>query len=185
MPDSLFIGLPKALLGKGKTGKCVPPTNDSLMGTWHVTHSSLPLWKGKRNVNITYQLLPADKSGVAKIDDLVQYQAIGSDKISSVHGVDKPTPGNQGAWDWRGKGWLKIASSHWECLGFGHTDDGNQWLVTYFEKTLFTPAGIDIYSRNKEGLPQAVVDQISTALKDLAVKEIIDLANSIFEIPQN
>ncbi|KAJ6172733.1 hypothetical protein N7470_001800 [Penicillium chermesinum] len=185
MAGQLSIGLPKVHASKGKADKCVPPTNDSLMGTWHVTHSSLPLWKGKRNVNITYELLPADASGVTKIDDLVRYQAIGSDKIKSVHGVDTPTPQNQGAWDWRGKGWLKIASSHWECLGFGHTDDGNQWLVTYFAKTLFTPAGVDIYSRKKEGTAPAVVDQIIATLKDLGASDITDLANSIFEIPHN
>ncbi|CAI7649212.1 unnamed protein product [Penicillium viridicatum] len=162
----------------------VPPT-DFIIGTWHVTHSTLPLWKGKRNVNITYKLLPADPAGVQKIDDLVQYQSIDSEKIKSVHGVDTPTPGNPGAWDWRGKGWLMIASSHWECLGFGHTDDDNQWMVTYFDKTLFTPAGIDVYSKNKEGLPQTTVDQILDALKGLGVKDITDLANSVFQVPQN
>jgi hypothetical protein len=70
------------------------------------------LWKGKRNVNITYSLPPADSAGVQKIDDMVQYQAVGPEKIKSVHGIDTPTPGTPGAWDWRGKGWLMIASSH-------------------------------------------------------------------------
>ena len=183
MVSSLVLGLPKLYASKGN--KCVPPTNDWIIGTWHVTHSSLPLWKGKRNVNITYETLPADSSGVTKIDDLVRYQAIGSDKIKSVHGVDTPTPGNPGAWDWRGKGWLMIASSHWECLGFGRADKNNQWMVTYFAKTLFTPAGIDIYSRNKPGLPQATVDEILHALRELGVTEITELANTIFQIPQN
>ena len=180
---SLSIGLPQIHASKGN--KCVPPTNDFIIGTWHVTHSSLPLWKDKRNVNITYELLPVDSSGVIKIDDLVSYQENGSEKIKTIHGVDTPTPGNQGAWDWRGKGWLKIASSHWECLGFGHVDDGNQWIVTYFAKTLFTPAGIDIYSRKKEGLPQATIDQILTALREFGVDEITELAKNIFQIPQN
>lgn len=185
MAANLPIGLPKVFASEGKGGKGEPPANDRLMGTWHVTHSSLPLWKDKRNVNITYSEIPSSGSSAAKIDDLVQYQAIGSDKIKSVHGVDTPTPGDKGAWDWRGKGWLMIASSHWECLGYGQIDDGNEWLVTYFAKTLFTPAGVDIYSRNKEGLPQAVVDQITTTLKDLGVKEMTDLANSMFEIPRD
>jgi hypothetical protein len=178
---SFTIGLPEIYAEGAKPD---PPTNDFIIGTWHVTHSSLPLWKGKRNVNITYKLLP-EESGVQKIDDLVQYQALNSDKIKSVHGVDTPTPGNLGAWDWRGKGWLMIASSHWECLGFGHTDDGNQWIVTYFAKTLFTPAGIDIYSRNKEGLPQDTVDGILTTLKGLGARDITELANGAFQIPQN
>jgi hypothetical protein len=160
----------------------VPPTNEFLMGTWHVTHSSLPLWKDKRNVNITYKEI--DSSGV-KIDDLVQYQAVGSDKIKSINGVDTPTPGNPGAWDWRGKGWLKIASSHWECLGFGHADGNNKWAVTYFAKSLFTPAGMDIYSWDKQGLPQSTVDDIIQALKGLEIEEITNLADTMFEIPQN
>lgn len=181
MELNITIGPPKIHATDGK--KCVPPTNEFLMGTWHVTHSSLPLWKGKHNVNITYKEI--ESSGMTQIDDLVQYQVIGSDKIKSVHGVDTPTPGNQGAWDWRGKGWLKIASSHWECLGFGHADENNQWVVTYFAKTLFTPAGIDIYSRNKQGLPQGTVDEILKALKGLEVKDITDLADNIFQIPQN
>ncbi|KAL2809693.1 hypothetical protein BJX63DRAFT_347264 [Aspergillus granulosus] len=179
----LNIGLPKIHASKGT--KCVPPTNDFLMGTWHVTHSSLPLWQGKRNVNITYKLLPSSSSSGPLIDDLVQYQDTGSDQIKSVHGVDTPSPGDQGAWDWRGRGWLMIASSHWECLGFGHTDDNNQWMVTYFAKTLFTPAGIDIYSRNKEGLPQATVDEILQALQQFNVEELTKLTDAIFQIPHN
>ncbi|PYI04689.1 hypothetical protein BO78DRAFT_167453 [Aspergillus sclerotiicarbonarius CBS 121057] len=182
MASHLLIGLPKVYASKGN--KCVPPTNDFLLGTWHVTHSSLPLWKDKCNVNITYQMLPPDASGTTRIDDLVRYQAIGSEKVKTVHGVDTATPGNPGAWDWRGKGWLMIASSHWECLGFGKAEDGNQWLVTYFAKTLFTPAGVDIYSRTKEGLPQPMIDEILTALKGLGVEDITELASSIFPIPR-
>lgn len=181
MASNIELGPPTIHAKDGK--KLVPPTTEFLLGTWHVTHSSLPLWKGKRNVNITYKNM--ESSNGTKIDDLVQYQAIGSDKIKSVHGVDTATPGNQGAWDWRGKGWLMIASSHWECLGFGHADESNQWVVTYFAKTLFTSAGIDIYSREKQGLPQGVVDEILQALKGLEVKDLTGLAENIFEIPQN
>ncbi|CAG8124787.1 unnamed protein product [Penicillium nalgiovense] len=180
--SSISIRPPKVHTSEG--AKCAPPT-DFILGTWHVTHSSLPLWKGKRNVNITYSLLPTDSAGVQKIDDLVQYQTVGSEKIKSVHGIDTPTPGNTGAWDWRGKGWLMIASSHWECLGFGHTDNGNQWIVTYFDKTLFTPAGVDIYSRKKEGLTRTTVEQILDALRGLGAEGITDLVNSVFEIPRN
>ncbi|CDM33013.1 hypothetical protein DTO013E5_5784 [Penicillium roqueforti] len=162
-----------------------PPPTDFIIGTWHVTHSSLPLWKNKRNVNITYTLLPPSSTGVQKIDDLVQYQSIDSEKIKSVHGIDTPTPGVPGAWDWRGKGWLVIASSHWEVLGFGHGDDGNEWVVTYFAKTLFTPAGVDIYSRDKGGLAQTTVEQILDALKEFGVGVLTDLANGVFRIPQN
>jgi hypothetical protein len=95
---------------------------DFLAGTWYVTHSSLPLWKNKRNVTITYTPIPptattkiAGSSGNdTKLDDLVQYQSrdASKPKIHSVRGIDTPSRSNRGAWDWRGKGWLMIASSH-------------------------------------------------------------------------
>lgn len=75
-----------------------------------------------------------------------------------MRGIDMPTPGAPEAWDWCGRGWLVIASSHWECLGFGRADDGNERVMTYFAKTVFTSAGIDLYSRRREGLEGVVVD---------------------------
>lgn len=63
--------------------------------------------------------------------------------------------------------------------------DGNQWVVTYFEKTHFTPAGIDLYSRKKEGLPQTTVLEILRTLRALDVDEITELVGAIFQIPQN
>ena len=45
------------------------------------------------------------------------------------------------------KGWLMIASSKWQVLGYGEG-----WAITYFAKTLFTPAGIDIYIRAEQGI---------------------------------
>jgi hypothetical protein len=183
MASQLWIGLPKIYASKGN--KCVPPTNSFILGTWHVTHSSLPLWQGKRNVNITYDTIPSNSSRVTQVGVIIKYQAIDSDKIKSVHGVDTPTPGNPGAWDFRGRGWLlMIASSHWECLGFGH-EDNNQWIVTYFTKTHFTPAGIDICSRHKEGLLQGTIDGILKAVKELGVDEITKLASNIIQIRQD
>ncbi|KAJ5740162.1 hypothetical protein N7493_000034 [Penicillium malachiteum] len=91
MASQLTIGLPKIYASKGT--KCVPPTNDFLAGTWHVTHSTLPMWKDKRNVNITYTILSADSSGVVKIDDLVSYQGVNSEKVKTVQGIDTPSPG--------------------------------------------------------------------------------------------
>ncbi|KAJ5157085.1 uncharacterized protein N7482_008185 [Penicillium canariense] len=180
---TLSLGLPQ-IHATTKHNKSTPPTNDFLTGTWHVTHSSLPLWKNKRNVQITYTALPA-QSGITKLDDRVQYQASGSDKIKSVHGVDTPSRSNQGAWDWRGKGWLVIASSHWECLGFGREDDGNEWVVTYFAKTLFTPAGIDVYSRRRAGLGEGMVERILGVVRGFGVLEMQELADAIFEIPRD
>ncbi|OJD32296.1 histidinolphosphatase-like protein [Diplodia corticola] len=169
-----------------------------LQGKWHVTHSTLPMWRTKRNVTITYTPV-ADST---KIDDLVEYQALdGSSttaKIKSVHGVDTPAADCAGwAWDWRGKGWLVIASSRWEVLGYGDELDGGgnggggaqtqppdarQWVVTYFAKTLFTPAGIDLYSRHPDGLRPGTVRAIEEALAGVEDEGVRSLAKELFEV---
>ena len=149
-----------------------------LEGTWHVTHSTLPMWKSKRNVSITYQHL---SDSPTKIDDIVKYQPLGSDKEKTVRGIDTASPGAAGAWDWRGRGWLKIATSHWEVLGYG-THASHDWAVTYFAKTLFTPAGIDVYSREKGGLAESTIEAIKEQLASIEDADVKKLAKDLFEI---
>ncbi|KFY23710.1 hypothetical protein V493_05692 [Pseudogymnoascus sp. VKM F-4281 (FW-2241)] len=161
----------------------VPP-RDSITGTWHVTHSTLPMWKKARNVAITYAPLSEDAN--PKLDDTVTYQGLTNPGLKTVSGID--TPAGDGAWSWRGKGWLMIASSHWQFLGYGgggECDEGEGWAVTYFQKTLFTPSGIDIYSRRKEGLGAEMVQEITNALGENESEEIRELAKVLFEVKRD
>ncbi|KAK9427630.1 hypothetical protein V1505DRAFT_350706 [Lipomyces doorenjongii] len=193
-----------------------PPSVTFLQGTWHVTHSTLPMWKSNRNVHITYTPLLSSSNPIPdgshsaadaadiQLDDLVSYNSLNGDKVKTIHGID--TPVAEGAWHWRGTGWLAIASSHWEILGYGtekpdgpaplHNDaieagaqmvveDGNQWIVTYFTKSLFTPAGIDIYSRSAEGLRDETVSDIREMLKGLEGPEMMKLAGEMFEVKRD
>lgn len=76
-----------------------------------------------------------------------------------------------------------IASSHWEVLGWGDSGAANDaWVVTYFAKTLFTPAGVDVYSRRREGLQEETLQGIKTALAEIEDSEFQGLAKSLFEI---
>ena len=75
-----------------------------------------------------------------------------------------------------------IASSKWEILGWGE-DNGVGWVVTYFSKTIFTPAGIDVYCRDSEGLKSETMVKISEALKKINVGSIQKLGNELFPIP--
>jgi hypothetical protein len=158
-----------------------PPPLPWLLGTWHVTHSTLPIWKKARNVSITYTPLA---SSPEKLDDLVTYQSLTGDKLKTVSGTD--TPAGSVAWNWRGNGWLIIVSSHWEVLGWGEEEggegEGGQWVVTYFAKTLFTPAGIDIYSRRKEGLKEGTLQAVKQALGKVDAEVVRGLVGSIFEV---
>lgn len=165
-----------------------PPTPQWLSGTWHVTHSTLPMWKTKRNVQITYRPLPSADGGTDqgndRIEDTVTYQALTSEKVKTVKGIDKASGTDAGAWDWRGKGWLMIASSHWEVLGYGHRG-ADEWALTYFAKTLFTPAGIDIYSRSNEGLSEETLEGIKNALSQIDDPNVKKLAAEVFEVLQD
>lgn len=86
-----------------------------------------------------------------------------------------------------------IASSQWEVLGYG-TDivgaaPGQQgqtkdWIVTYFSKTLFTPAGIDIYCRNPDGVSEECIENIKAELGNFGDESLKKLAGEIFAIPR-
>lgn len=75
-----------------------------------------------------------------------------------------------------------IASSHWEVLGYGEVEGGGQWAVTYFAKTMFTPAGIDVYSRAEGGLPREFLGEIKEALAGIEDVGVRQLAGVIFEV---
>lgn len=94
------------------------PSLGFLEGTWHVLHSTLPMWKSKRNVRITYTRLEPSSPSIAaentdRLDDVVTYQGLDSEKEHRIHGVDSASGaiGTTDTWDWRGKGWLMIAST--------------------------------------------------------------------------
>lgn len=78
-----------------------------------------------------------------------------------------------------------IASSHWEVLGWGDLESDNQWAVTFFANTMFTPAGIDVYSRTKEGLPEAVMTEIKEALAAIEHETVQRLSREVFEVKRD
>ncbi|KAI2617302.1 hypothetical protein GGS26DRAFT_596471 [Hypomontagnella submonticulosa] len=153
----------------------VSPPLEWLRRTWAVTHSTLSMWRSARNVRITY--LPYERDPTAN-DNLVEYEKQnGKGGVKRVEGIERPDAKVPGAWTWRGKGLLMIASSHWEVLGWGERpllggvgDMGEgveRWAVTWFAPTLFTQEGVDIYSDRKEGLSKETVEGIIKALKEL------------------
>ncbi|KAK8087147.1 hypothetical protein PG994_002121 [Apiospora phragmitis] len=189
-PSTISLRAPSAYL----TDKSQPSTSDGaafaspplewLYRTWSVTHSTLPMWRSARNVRITYKPLPTSSTtSEMHIDDLVEYEkANKSGAYKTVAGVDKPDPTAPAAWNWRGKGWLRIASSHWEVLGWGERPLSEQqqqqqppaaattverWVVTWFAATLFTPEGIDIYSDRPEGISPETLAGVKAALNSL------------------
>lgn len=140
------------------------------------------MWRKAKNVTITYNQLPPKTSGSSiLLEDIVESvptQSSWMPQPRKIRGVD--TPDGEGAWNWRGSGLLKIASSHWEVLGWGESEiDGGlveRWVVTWFAPSLFTPAGLDVYSSRREGLSKRTYDGIMRGLEKLEVKELVDMA---------
>jgi hypothetical protein len=125
------------------------------------------------------------------LDDHVESQKIGKEKVSHIHGISRPIEVDGVefglAYHWRGKGLLKLITSHWEILGHGKDEgaqESNEWVVTFFSKTVFTAAGIDIYTRTKANLSDATLNAIKSAMAELCDDEFKSLANSIFEVPR-
>lgn len=72
-----------------------------------------------------------------------------------------------------------ISSSKWQILG-----SDADWAVTYFEKTIFTPAGLDIYARDAGGLPEDLAKDIVAKTKQLG-GEVGKLAESFFPVERS
>ena len=110
-----------------------------LPGTWRVVASNFPMWLGEDRLDPTfsYGLLGTEP---LRLSDDVAYTTPGGD-VKHIVGVDQ-WRGN--GFVWRGKGLLKIARSRWAISG---TNDDQTVVAIRFEKTLFTPAGIDILVR--------------------------------------
>ncbi|EWC47331.1 hypothetical protein DRE_00299 [Drechslerella stenobrocha 248] len=174
-------------------------TPQSLLGEWWVTTSTLPMWKSAKNITITYSTIPSDPTS---IDDTVQYfprsaNLSDPDKAvtpKSIRGVDYPLTSNSTdlSYKWRGRGWLMIATSKWQVVGYGgeavHEVDGVlqgvDWVVTFFEKSLFTPAGVDIMTVGKGGVDAKTLQVIQDALKENG-SVLAELQSQMFEIPRD
>jgi len=57
-----------------------------------------------------------------------------------------------------------------------------EWMVTYFAKTIFTPAGIDVYSRRKEGLGEGTLRAIMEGLRGVDGEAFGKLVEGVFEV---
>ncbi|KAF3909661.1 hypothetical protein AA313_de0207744 [Arthrobotrys entomopaga] len=159
------------------------------------------MWKSAKNITITYTPIPSTND----MDDMIHYNPRSSPSpaesstaqppvVKSIHGVDYPLTANPTdlSYKWRGKGWLMIASSRWQVVGYGGRDvrevdgvlEGVQWVLTFFEKSLFTPAGVDIMTVEKGGVDEETRRVIDDGLKGCG-GILEELQAQMFEIPRD
>lgn len=113
-----------------------------LDGTWEIKGTTFPMWlsEKRKNPRITYKR--TEKNAVELLD-LVEYEVDG--KTKQIKGIDRL--GAKG-FIWRGLGVLRILSSHWQVV----TIKGDV-LVIRFEKSLVTPAGVDVLVKKGAMIP--------------------------------
>ena len=144
-----------------------PNTLDVLQGKWYIHFSNFPMWLKGDKTQPTFNYTIEKRGDVTGLKDEVNYKKKGKSK--SIFGFDKPTDATQKTFVWRGRGLLKIAKSKWQ---FVYIDPTNTWAIIGFDKTVFTPSGFDVISKNKEISPdfgQIVEDK----LKELRISAVL------------
>jgi len=187
------------------TNKVFQPSTfpyDRLMTSWAVVASTLPLWKSRKNVTITYDPIEETPCSESFLDT-VEFNNVKSPvgkPPSKIVGVDKLESNPQGSestddelngvkFMWRGKGLLAISSSHWQILGYFLSDDPvrkqEDWVVTYFGSTLFTPAGLDIYVREPKVWDETKIRKLIEACQQNEDPTVQGVAQDFFMVPRD
>lgn len=129
------------------TQKMLDLQTQDILGTWHVVGTSLPMWKTRINPTITYTLLPD-----GSLLDTVQFGP--TDQSTLILGIDRPDPQVPGGFIWRGLAPItRLTTSRWHFVAL-NVQEG--WAVTCFSPTLFTPLGLDVYSRTPKMASQTL-----------------------------
>lgn len=120
------------------------PLLTALNGDWYIVYSNFPMWtKGARQYPMFHYSV-GTRDGVEGLIDTVTY--VSGDTKKDISGFD--TPKNEARFVWRGDGWLtKWLTSEWRVV---EIDPEDGWALIQFEKTLFTPAGYDVITRNHQ-----------------------------------
>ncbi|KAL8835184.1 MAG: hypothetical protein Q9170_003430 [Blastenia crenularia] len=157
------------------------PTVTQLVGKWYITHTTSEVWHDKRNVVLTYTSLDPSASR-PQLDDLITYQTLSSAKSKTMRGTDTPSPADPRAWTWRGNGMLKFVTSHWQILGFGEEDRGEDWLVVWAQKSIFTPAVLNVCTRHKEGMGVEWVEGMKELCKGMGDLQLEKAVENLYRV---
>jgi hypothetical protein len=114
----------------------------ALPGTWRILATTFPLWRnGKRlRPTITYTLIRADP--LVLRDEVGYHTRAGTQR--SIIGTDRYEPGTDRL-VWRGRGLLGLLTSRW---GVDRLSAAGELAVVTFDRSLLTPAGMDIIGRS-------------------------------------
>lgn len=120
-----------------------------LSGSWYVISTDFSMWLKGDKLNPQFHYALTVSQGVPALTDKVTYTRHG--KLKTINGIDMLQNGHGRAFTWHGRGLLGLLQSKWEIRLM---DEKAGWAVILFEKTAFTPGGVDIISRrdNMDGV---------------------------------
>lgn len=144
-----------------------PLALEILQGTWYIHFSNFPMWLKGDKTNPTFNYTIEKQDGIEGLKDEVIYLKKGKQK--SIVGFDKSTNTTNTQFVWRGRGLLSLLKSKWQVL---YVDPTNTWAVIGFEKTLFTPSGYDVISKNKQ-ISSDFEEIVKGKLKELNIFETL------------
>ncbi|MBL7252820.1 hypothetical protein [Paractinoplanes lichenicola] len=121
----------------------------TLPGEWRVLATTFPMWLSGRRVHPRFSYEEVEGSSLV-LRDVVSYRTK-SGATRRIVGVDRYDAGT-GLFTWRGKGVLGVLTSRWRVT---HVSDDRELVVLAFEKSLVTPAGVDVIGRGDVHRPDA------------------------------
>lgn len=136
-----------------------------LEGKWYINQSNFPMWLKGNKTNPSFNYTVEEKKGVLGLKDEVIFIKNGQKK--SILVFDTPKNKSNTKFVWKGKGFLALLKSKWAIL---YLDEEENWAIIHFEKTLFTPEGYDVISRDKV-LTNQLEQNIYSILKALNIDE--------------
>tara|TARA_R110002124_G_scaffold75917_2_gene203514 strand:+ start:196 stop:717 length:522 start_codon:yes stop_codon:yes gene_type:complete len=116
-----------------------------LPGAWTLRATNFPMWVDgtRHNPEFSYESVEGDE---LTLTDTVSYTTR-TGEVKTIIGTDR-LRGDE--FVWRGQGWLKVLTSHWQVVG---ADDNFDTMVLRFSKSRLTPAGIDVLTRVDSDVP--------------------------------
>jgi hypothetical protein len=156
------------------------------------------MWQDrKHSITIQYSA-PADGADGGAFNELTTWYAKESNKESSTKGYSWPLNAeSRYTYNWRGAGWLRMISTRWEIVGLGIlpgegesgvTEDSVVVLVTFVQKTLFSPQALSILIR-KERLDDAqeekVMNEVRALLRSLGENSLDAEVEKLTAIPRS
>ncbi len=121
----------------------IPVDAKRLDGKWFIVASDQPTWtSGEKTSPALHYKVTSASDGALEMEDRVTFEEAGA--INEYRGRDTQEAGKPGSFNWRGSGALSLVSTRWHLM---HMSPDGAWAVTFYEKTMATPAGVAIISR--------------------------------------